>query len=93
MSSFQFHKGTIKTVIVKDVVVLCLGFNSIKVRLRRNNLTDYMYSQPCFNSIKVRLRHETALCDCVQGVFQFHKGTIKTVDCRLLVAAVYVSIP
>ena len=32
-ASFQFHKGTIRTPLLFLALVLCLDFNSIKVRL------------------------------------------------------------
>ena len=39
--SFQFHKGAIKTGLLKSVVVFGLCFNSIKVRLRHSDNTCY----------------------------------------------------
>ena len=32
---FQFHKGTIKTVLFHLAALMCLDFNSIKVRLKQ----------------------------------------------------------
>ena len=34
---FQFHKGTIKTVLFLLAALMCLDFNSIKVRLKPQN--------------------------------------------------------
>ena len=53
-------------------------FNSIKVRLKHEQIAIFDLSNLDFNSIKVRLkrgRHPPRLC-C--RLFQFHKGTIKT---------------
>ena len=38
--SFQFHKGTIRTVNEFIVGILCTHFNSIKVRLERSRRAD-----------------------------------------------------
>ena len=55
-------------------------FNSIKVRLkRRSGAMAYSY-QKDFNSIKVRLKLATTSARTADRQFQFHKGTIKTVQ-------------
>ena len=60
----------------------CDDFNSIKVRLKRLQGNTFV-SKLNFNSIKVRLKltlaHHKPLC----LIFQFHKGTIKTLLPRL----------
>ena len=33
-----------------------------------------------FNSIKVQLEHRTSFLDIIKNKFQFHKGTIRTVE-------------
>ena len=75
---FQFHKGTIRTV----ASVLGRGsvgdFNSIKVRLERVYPCRDNLAIVHFNSIKVRL--EPLLENVIKNplIFQFHKGTIRT---------------
>ena len=77
--SFQFHKGTIRTVRAAGVIMRNKDFNSIKVQLERlsDEETDEFIIN--FNSIKVQLepslRPLLARCTCT---FQFHKGTIRT---------------
>ena len=58
--------------------LLVWHFNSIKVRLE---LLDIILSFQIlnFNSIKVRLEQAVNLIDSVLGVFQFHKGAIRTI--------------
>ena len=54
------------------------NFNSIKVQLKqiiqKPQLTTFMY----FNSIKVQLKHLSYRNILSCELFQFHKGTIKT---------------
>ena len=57
---FQFHKGTIKTIITKNTPTSKTSFNSIKVRLRPEAEDKVCHFHSCFNSIKVRLRPEVA---------------------------------
>ena len=62
-SSFQFHKGTIET-IISVLFALCLcNFNSIKVRLKHPEVVDYVFDMSHFNSIKVRLKPELRLIE------------------------------
>ena len=42
---FQFHKGTIKTVLFHLAALMCLDFNSIKVRLKQ--IIYYFYVLGC----------------------------------------------
>ena len=53
---FQFHKGTIKTLMITAFLHCFVHFNSIKVQLK---LTDKAGAHPYdadFNSIKVQLK-------------------------------------
>ena len=76
---FQFHKGTIKTSELTLAGVGDGGFNSIKVRLRLNVVVLHPLLLLHFNSIKVRLRRTKEELSNFFSIFQFHKGTIKTV--------------
>ena len=63
---------------------MCMGrsytnFNSIKVRLKQQELISLRTHKEYFNSIKVRLKLTLASRIIVPCTFQFHKGTIKTV--------------
>ena len=53
-------------------------FNSIKVRLKLTYPTNGQYQNTNFNSIKVRLKPAAGLSAAGSALFQFHKGTIKT---------------
>ena len=81
---FQFHKGTIKTLLTTPFTSRRQHFNSIKVRLKLPDSNISVSAKQHFNSIKVRLKHLSCLVDSVLSEFQFHKGTIKTGDtgCR-----------
>ena len=78
---FQFHKGSIKTRCRwADGSLYAFYFNSIKVRLRPSNHGVLNPLSPDFNSIKVRLRRRKPQSSRnVWILFQFHKGSIKTV--------------
>ena len=54
--SFQFHKGTIKTIDPKLSKRVFDNFNSIKVRLKLRNVVKEEVCKADFNSIKVRLK-------------------------------------
>ena len=43
---FQFHKGTIKTDICREIKTALLHFNSIKVQLKRQSSEESRRSQP-----------------------------------------------
>ena len=76
---FQFHKGTIRTILGIRNLTFFLNFNSIKVRLEPDdNFIVQSVFNVNFNSIKVRLEHESLLSKIPYSVFQFHKGTIRT---------------
>ena len=76
--AFQFHKGTIKTSSTLINRHSLRHFNSIKVRLKRNQSAPVSALICYFNSIKVRLKLAGAASYCQPIPFQFHKGTIKT---------------
>ena len=78
---FQFHKGTIKTcAVLVRLVASRLYFNSIKVRLKQRIFMKLDLNQIYFNSIKVRLKPKPVILKYEIEEFQFHKGTIKTVN-------------
>ena len=52
---FQFHKGTIRTFIRKELIIFQSYFNSIKVQLEHTLLLFYPSKALNFNSIKVQL--------------------------------------
>ncbi len=55
---FQFHKGAIRTGSRVLIVDLDAHFNSIKVRLEHDKLSDMPSAIANFNSIKVRLEQK-----------------------------------
>ena len=75
---FQFHKGTIKTVLLVVLSLFLVHFNSIKVQLRLSVCKSIQIVKLDFNSIKVQLRHVCRKRFQSKSKFQFHKGTIKT---------------
>ena len=78
-TSFQFHKGTIRTGVLLSTGITLLYFNSIKVRLELFPFSKFYLLLIHFNSIKVRL--EPGSAEGAGGElwqFQFHKGTIRT---------------
>ena len=70
-----------------------IDFNSIKVRLKRMTIMLLRLQVMHFNSIKVRLKPNGDTHQFKVMKFQFHKGTIKTFRCWLLVRFCYISIP
>ena len=56
MNEFQFHKGSIKTILPYLLIGIYRGFNSTKVRLRLLYSKTATKSGTSFNSTKVRLR-------------------------------------
>ena len=79
LNIFQFHKGTIKTLMLCLMYLLQRNFNSIKVRLKhsiaRIDLVDIATFQFLKGTIKTKM---TMRLNNIYVVFQFHKGTIKT---------------
>ena len=77
MLLFQFHKGTIRTMLSQSQNLRVINFNSIKVQLEPFIiclLVIFLY----FNSIKVQLEHLIRFKQAAAATFQFHKGTIRT---------------
>ena len=75
---FQFHKGTIRTILVVVLVDEDHDFNSIKVRLELDGISSSVDKKLNFNSIKVRLEPTGPFANEKVTTFQFHKGTIRT---------------
>ena len=76
--SFQFHKGTIKTLHLLLVHSLHFPFQFHKGTIKTIIFSFSLHSSSDFNSIKVRLKlSSNDSCSC-SAIFQFHKGTIKT---------------
>ena len=79
ITTFQFHKGTIKTgILVRGQPLFLKHFNSIKVRLKHHLFVSSKRLVLHFNSIKVRLKRQGRRRAWAVSLFQFHKGTIKT---------------
>ena len=79
--TFQFHKGTIRTVVTDKTILTNLHFNSIKVQLELQGFRvvfDNSVFQFHKGTIRTNRRNRNAL---IQISFQFHKGTIRTL-CR-----------
>ena len=75
---FQFHKGTIKTLLSRYCLHKLRVFQFHKGTIKTQRNTKLRPFPQYFNSIKVRLkRFALELVGCVLE-FQFHKGTIKT---------------
>ncbi len=79
LNIFQFHKGTIKTRRSGSISICNTYFNSIKVQLKLRMLMPDIDAEYNFNSIKVQLKRLRHIYKCNDTLFQFHKGTIKTV--------------
>ena len=77
---FQFHKGTIRTIIRFVNYNGDYYFNSIKVRLELLLLSLFLLLLAYFNSIKVRLEQGSGNDSIGEHLFQFHKGTIRTLS-------------
>ena len=63
---------------MSDTLTAETSFNSIKVRLRLVSNLLFVFCFMCFNSIKVRLRPRRSRYAARPCLFQFHKGSIKT---------------
>ena len=81
-NAFQFHKGTIKTLLTNLLINFVFYFNSIKVQLKPQLVLCDNHQQLYFNSIKVQLKRVALPLTRMTSRFQFHKGTIKTSDSR-----------
>ena len=75
---FQFHKGTIRTASTSKILQRCSYFNSIKVQLELVKLYGTTLFVSNFNSIKVQLEQVSTKEFSLNPIFQFHKGTIRT---------------
>ena len=79
-TSFQFHKGTIRTPAESNVSAVVVIFQFHKGTIRTFiEQTDINIYDDDFNSIKVRLERPLfGLIGIIIPLFQFHKGTIRT---------------
>ena len=92
-SVFQFHKGTIRTVYVEKKLSRTDNFNSIKVQLEHRSRYPFGMTYSDFNSIKVQLELNVTLHPIANTIFQFHKGTIRTLNHLQDDSCPYISIP
>mgnify|MGYP003469711513 FL=1 len=77
---FQFHKGTIRTILVLLEIVRFSHFNSIKVQLEPL-IVQRLSGLILFQFHKGTIRTLPAQRDIAEmTIFQFHKGTIRTRD-------------
>ena len=60
------------------ILLLCLCFNSMKVRLKPHAFLFNLKFYFSFNSMKVRLKHYDYKTNYDIVLFQFHEGPIKT---------------
>ncbi len=60
--------------------IFLANFNSIKVQLELTKKLQKLSSFSNFNSIKVQLERLKLATSLSQSQFQFHKGTIRTID-------------
>ena len=74
---FQFHYGTIKSIMVVLLLNLVRYFNSTMVRLKAVRQTDSRTVENDFNSTMVRLKGCKGRMKLETHQFQFHYGTIK----------------
>ena len=78
-STFQFHKGTIRTWEENETKDGEPKFQFHKGTIRTHTYERKYLEKSCFNSIKVRLeRRSSPRASCATSRFQFHKGTIRT---------------
>ena len=76
---FQFHKGTIRTLMEYTKTRCLLWFQFHKGTIRTDADGVWTWYNDNFNSIKVRLERPKAIPIVDDDVeFQFHKGTIRT---------------
>ena len=77
---FQFHKGTIKTLVRQIYAETLVYFNSIKVRLKLYLSKNLIYKTNSFQFHKGTIKTDLSFTSkFTASVFQFHKGTIKTI--------------
>ena len=75
---FQFHKGTIRTILFDNFFVKTFGFQFHKGTIRTFGFGLIIKDNYHFNSIKVRLERDAWKAKNPAPSFQFHKGTIRT---------------
>ena len=79
---FQFHKGSIKPLILATHLDKRECFNSTKVRLSRFYITYNKIFLRLFQFHKGSIKTSSAFCSkSLEITFQFHKGSIKTQIC------------
>ena len=90
---FQFHKGTIRTIILLLYYLVLSNFNSIKVQLELA-ITPCLLSVGNFNSIKVQLEpfHHYSLSSYL-GYFNSIKVQLELYKYNYQFRAVHISIP
>ena len=87
---FQFHKGSIKTLINYTSMQKSSNFNSIKVRLKLNGYREFstpyqfQFHKGSIKTLKIVVKV------LIYALFQFHKGSIKTGRSRQKVKAVFI---
>ena len=92
--AFQFHYGTIKSLSRSSSEYILRHFNSTMVRLKGRGSGCKRRMIINFNSTMVRLKDADAVQkDLYPAVFQFHYGTIKSVQNRLFQFLKVISIP
>ena len=70
------------------------NFNSIKVQLELSTDAALPFIMAYFNSIKVQLEHTNAISShTTKDIFQFHKGTIRTLFTSVMGVRYLISIP
>ena len=84
---FQFHKGSIKTVLIYTACRDACQFQFHKGSIKTTRADGGYRRTDSFNSTKVRLR--PSVIDPISSVideFQFHKGSIKTFGLFVIVS-------
>ena len=78
---FQFHNGTIKTLIFSCFLLASVDFNSIMVQLKfSQSILPQNMRYADFNSNMVQLKLSKANLNKEVNSFQFQYGTIKTAN-------------
>ena len=90
VETFQFHKGTIKTISIFIKSTTKPKFQFHKGTIKTATANYLPINCQYFNSIKVQLRLMSLFVNLFVPLFQFHKGTIKTsIAFRLLSLIAY----
>ena len=78
LTKFQFHKGTIKTLVSDTCVPIDnINFNSIKVRLKHLIFCCTLFNIKYFNSIKVRLKLVIAIKVAIYALGYFNSIKVR----------------